>query len=81
MRSGSATNGAPNTGGGGGAGLYDADAGRLISPAGTGGSGLVQIVYTGTTPQATGGTITSGSVNGVQIVTHTFTASGDFITN
>jgi hypothetical protein len=72
-RSGSATNGAPNTGGGGGAGYtYSTES----SLAGSGGSGIVVITYSGSVPLATGGTITSGS----GWINHTFTSSGNFIT-
>lgn len=67
-----ASAGQPNTGGGGGGGTqwFGQNA------AGSGGSGIVIVSYSGSTPQATGGTITSGS----GIIIHTFTSSGNFIT-
>jgi len=64
-----AGNGQANTGGGGG--------GSYASTGGTGGSGVVKIRYAGSGSQATGGTIT---YNGGYTY-HTFTSSGNFITN
>jgi hypothetical protein len=70
-----ATNGKANTGsGGGGSGVFGY-IGTLA--AGSGSAGVVKIRYSGTTAYATGGTITSGS----NYIEHTFTSSGDFITN
>jgi hypothetical protein len=68
-----ASSGEPNTGGGGGG----AFTGITSSGSWDGGSGVVKIRYAGSGSLATGGTITySGSYT-----YHTFTASGDFITN
>jgi hypothetical protein len=67
------TSGSVNTGGGGGGSNVGQD-GIL---GGDGGSGIVKIRYAGSGSAAIGGTITySGSYT-----YHTFTASGDFITN
>ena len=67
-----ASSGSPNTGGGGGGGLGGIPAENYY-----GGSGIVKIRYYGTGSQATGGTISySGSYT-----YHTFTSSGNFITN
>ena len=64
---GDATPGSVNTGGGGGGGTGSR----------AGGSGIVKVRYAGSGSKATGGTIEySGSYT-----YHTFTASGDFITN
>ena len=64
------TSGSVNTGGGGG-GSWNSTNG------GDGGSGIVKIRYAGSGSKATGGTISySGSYT-----YHTFTSSGDFITN
>jgi len=61
--------GTPNTGGGGGGSVT-----IVNSTSGSGGSGIVIISYSGTTPLATGGTIT---YSGGQVI-HTFTSSGTF---
>lgn len=74
---GSATNGASNTGGGGGAVKYDSS-NEFFST--TGGSGLVQIRYKGL-PQATGGVVTTGSLCDGIYTLHTFTSSGTFTWN
>jgi hypothetical protein len=67
------TSGSINTGGGGGGGA----SGSTDSGDWNGGSGIVKIRYAGSGSQATGGTIAySGSYT-----YHTFTASGNFITN
>ncbi len=67
-----ASSGQPNTGGGGGGGIEW----NVGLNAGSGGSGIVVISYSGSVPQATGGTITSGS----GLIVHTFTSSGNFVT-
>ena len=63
--------GAPNTGGGGGGGMLSSG---LTGSPGLGGSGIVIIRYAGTTPKASGGTITTSG----GYTYHTFTASGTF---
>lgn len=67
--------GTANTGGGGGAG----GSATGVSAGGDGGSGIVIIAYKGTTPRATGGTISTTSRPGY--VVHTFTSSGTLTVN
>jgi len=59
-----------NTGGGGG--------GSDEGPGGYGGSGRVIVRYQGSTPRATGGTISYGTIGGTSYVIHDFTATGTF---
>lgn len=71
---GAATTGSANRGSGGGGGCYTG--GAQIAVGASGSAGVVVIRYDGTTPQATGGTITiSGSC-----VYHTFTGSANLLT-
>jgi hypothetical protein len=63
---------APANRGGGGGGAY-----QIPNLGGTGGSGLIQIKYAGTS-RATGGTIETQLVSGSYYTLHTFTASGIF---
>jgi len=62
--------GTANTGGGGGGGPAG-------NSAGAGGSGIVIVAYPGTTPVATGGTISTTIRPG--FVVHTFTSTGSFV--
>jgi hypothetical protein len=64
------TAGTVNTGGGGGG------AGSTGATGAAGGSGIVIVRYSGVTPRATGGVITTSG--GFTI--HTFTSSGTFTT-
>jgi len=66
------SNGTANTGGGGGG---DGQGG-----AGSGGSGIVIIRYAGSSPKASGGTITSYTDGGTTYQVHTFTSSAHTIT-
>ena len=71
-------NAGANTGGGGGSGP------RLATGSvqgGNGGKGIVIVRYEGTSNVATGGTITSYSSGGTNYRVHTFTDSGNFITD
>jgi hypothetical protein len=63
---------APANRGGGGGGAY-----QIPNLGGTGGSGLIQIKYAGTS-RATGGQIETALVSGSYYTLHTFTASGIF---
>lgn len=71
-KTGSGSNGTANTGGGGGGSA-------LTGSGGNGGSGIIIIAYPGTSPRATGGTISTTSRPGY--VVHTFTSSGTFTVN
>jgi hypothetical protein len=63
-----------NTGGGGGGQL----SGAISRANGSGGSGVVIFAYTNPTQRATGGTVTSSTVNGQTYWVHVFTTSGTF---
>lgn len=68
-------NGVTNTGGGGG-GSWN---GASVRAAGSGGSGIVIFAYTNTSQRATGGTVTSATIDGQTHWVHTFTTSGTFV--
>ena len=68
------TDGAANTGFGGGGATPSGDSGL-------GGSGRVIIRYTGSTVKATGGTINYATIGGSPYVIHDFMASGTFALN
>jgi hypothetical protein len=76
-------NAGANTGGGGGSGPRDAGDGGTGANVngGNGGTGIVVVRYASATTQATGGTVSSYSQGGTTYQVHTFTTSGNFITN
>ena len=69
------TDGTANTGGGGGGGssYHSGSTSSSDGGSGAGGSGVVLIRYAGSSPQATGGTISTVNISGTDYQVHAFT--------